>query len=199
MGIEVGVSRYLGQGFSGVGSYGGQKPPPKDFKRTPKNRVPVTKNEGIPKPDTVVEQPETVEGTDREVRSAPNIRYIDSLSRGGSETAVIRDSSGSIRTTSRGSTFTRGPQLSLSERVRASFGQILPEEKKQIGTLTTSRYLPPSGTAPTYKGPTFEAPERNKGRISSLRRTAAAPGIRKLRQATQQALTRSYSNPNMRR
>lgn len=187
-----------------MGSYGGQKPQPKDFKRTPKNRVPVKKNQGIPLPNTVVERPETTQdgsSTARgDVRSAPNIAYIDSLGRRDvSPTAVGRSSSGGIRSTSRGGTITMNPPRTLSARVRASFGLAQPTEKRQIGTLTTSRYLPPSDPVPTYKGPTFEAPARDKGRISSLRRTAAAPGIRKLRQATQQALTRSYSNPNMRR
>lgn len=63
----------------------------------------------------------------------------------------------------------------------------------------------PKFKAPKFKEPEmgempiFEAPEYDKEEVSKRAQKYAAPGVRKLRGAVQQAMTRRFDNPNLRR
>ena len=56
-----------------------------------------------------------------------------------------------------------------------------------------------SKTTYAGKAPEFEAPEWDEGQIKSRTQTLAAVGLRQLRMALSQAMTKSYENPNVRR
>ena len=67
-----------------------------------------------------------------------------------------------------------------------------------VGSRTETRTIAPEELAPEY-GPesVFEKPAWDERKISRLAQKKAAPGLRRLRTKTQQALSASYENPNV--
>jgi len=56
------------------------------------------------------------------------------------------------------------------------------------------------GGAPTLgEAPVYEKPEYDEDKVSSLTQKRAAPGVRRLRETTQQAMSATYDNPNVKR
>ena len=56
------------------------------------------------------------------------------------------------------------------------------------------------GAAPTMgAAPTLNLPEYDEDKVSELTQKRAAPGVRRLRETTQQAMGETYENPNVKR
>ena len=56
------------------------------------------------------------------------------------------------------------------------------------------------GAAPTMgEAPVLETPEYDEDKVSRLTQKRAAPGVRRLRETTQQAMSATYDNPNVKR
>ncbi|HUV71673.1 MAG TPA: hypothetical protein VMW25_01555 [Clostridia bacterium] len=56
------------------------------------------------------------------------------------------------------------------------------------------------GNAPTMgEAPTLNLPEYDEDKVSELTQKRAAPGVRRLRETTQQAMGETYENPNVKR
>jgi len=67
--------------------------------------------------------------------------------------------------------------------------------QKAYGTVSTSQTVYPAGAEyPTFKGPTW-----SEGEIKKRTQKAAAPGLRSLEMKVNQAMSRYYENPNVRR
>jgi hypothetical protein len=65
-------------------------------------------------------------------------------------------------------------------------------------TTSTTTNVAPEGPAPAYGDiPAFAAPTWNEREVNRMAQEKAAPGVRKLRTAVQQAQSRSYENPNV--
>jgi hypothetical protein len=64
--------------------------------------------------------------------------------------------------------------------------------------MSTTKNIAPAGPTPEYgEIPDFVAPEWNEREINRMTQQKAAPGVRKLRTAIQQAQSRTYENPNV--
>lgn len=87
--------------------------------------------------------------------------------------------------------FGRGDILEDSARVTET---ISPEV---IGRKTTVEWLPPDMDKPTVDLPNFEAPDYDRRRVRQLTQEQAAPQVRRLRDSVQQAMGRSFENPNV--
>ena len=56
------------------------------------------------------------------------------------------------------------------------------------------------GAAPTMgEAPVWQKPEYDEGKVSALTQKRAAPGVRRLRETTQQAMSATYDNPNVKK
>lgn len=65
---------------------------------------------------------------------------------------------------------------------------------------TSSTRVIRKGSAPELPElPTFKAPEFNKRAVRALTQKMAAPGVRTLRETVQQAMGKTYENPNVRK
>ena len=72
------------------------------------------------------------------------------------------------------------------------FGGARPGEESSFGGSEGS--APAMGDAPVY-----EKPEYDEDKVSTLTQKRAAPGVRRLRETTQQAMGATYDNPNVKR
>jgi len=68
----------------------------------------------------------------------------------------------------------------------------LPPQLGQVPEFTAPEYQAPDITAPGFNPPGYSEAE-----VRRLTHRAAAPGVRKLRQAVQMAMSRQYENPNV--
>ena len=85
------------------------------------------------------------------------------------------------------------------KKEETSSQQFWTEQQRPTGSETTTSWTPP-GPAPTMgEIPEFEAPEWDEGEISRIRQVRAAPGVRRLRGAVQQAMGGVYESPQIKR
>jgi len=97
------------------------------------------------------------------------------------------------------STTTKAASSSSSAKAapKASYAQLQPLKTGGYSVSTTET-IAPSGPSPTYgEIPDFLTPEWNEREINRMAQQKAAPGVRKLRTAIQQAQSRTYENPNV--
>lgn len=100
---------------------------------------------------------------------------------------------GSTTTTPRTTT----SRASSATSTKPTAAQIHPLKIGGYSTSTTEM-VAPGGPTPEYGAiPDFVAPEWDEREINRMTQQKAAPGVRKLRGAVQQAMGRSYENPNV--
>ena len=67
------------------------------------------------------------------------------------------------------------------------------------GSTTTSQTIRKGAAPELPELPTYKAPQVDKRKIRALTQKLAGPGVRTLRQTMQQAMGRTYENPNVRK
>lgn len=88
--------------------------------------------------------------------------------------------------------------------IRGHWGDMSRQERKDAAgyMISGNRYGGGGmgGEAPTMgEAPVYEKPEYDEAKVSSLTQKRAAPGVRRLRETTQQAMGATYDNPNVKR
>ena len=79
---------------------------------------------------------------------------------------------------------------------------VRPEEEEQetVQTQTTVTTPQRQGSAPSMPNlPEYNAPEYDERKVDALAQKKAAPELNRLRQLTQQAMAKTYENPNVQR